>query len=419
MNVGTKLKNNYFELRDQLNIHPEILNYLDKKIPEVLSKFKEPKKDDAPGRFRNQHALYICVNGSKIPYIGKHSSDDLSTDEYKGSSSILSDEEKSLFTRYDLILTNTAKGAYWLEGQILNQDFINEFGYYTTGLVYNATKGGEYRNGLTQEQALSNLFEAHGGDISLIGNYTGAKDKHIFRCKEGHEWEATYNNIVNLGRNCPKCSANAPKYCVIKFPNGKIEIYNSLNEAERQTGLYNSNIKSCCDGKTNHAKGYQCMYLEDYENGKKFSNKKFTTKTKIGPIVNIETGKYFPSANEAEKQAKNFGWKKVYQTNIHYNILGKYKSAGIDSNGNKLHWRKATKEEIKANPDTRNFGNPIVGIGEDVLFFDNSRHTEEYAFGHSHVSAACRGIYHCKKDPHYYKGYLWYYQDEVLIVDKE
>jgi hypothetical protein len=44
------------------------------------------------------------------------------------------------------------------------------------------------------------------GGLCLSSDYQGAKTKLRFRCGNGHEWDAQYNNVVNSGRWCPYCT---------------------------------------------------------------------------------------------------------------------------------------------------------------------------------------------------------------------
>ena len=52
-------------------------------------------------------------------------------------------------------------------------------------------------------QHLQAAAELKGGTC-LSKNYLGAREKHLFRCSEGHEWSARASNIMT-GTWCPKC----------------------------------------------------------------------------------------------------------------------------------------------------------------------------------------------------------------------
>jgi hypothetical protein len=48
------------------------------------------------------------------------------------------------------------------------------------------------------------------GGWCLATEYTNSLTNMRWRCKKGHEWEATYNSIKNNGSWCPYCATNAP-----------------------------------------------------------------------------------------------------------------------------------------------------------------------------------------------------------------
>ncbi len=46
--------------------------------------------------------------------------------------------------------------------------------------------------------------------IKLVGEYFGAHVSTLFECSEGHNWLARPANIMHLGRNCPHCARQFP-----------------------------------------------------------------------------------------------------------------------------------------------------------------------------------------------------------------
>lgn len=54
---------------------------------------------------------------------------------------------------------------------------------------------------------LRTFARAKGGDC-LSRTYLGARDKHRWRCQEGHEWEAAWDSVNNQGSWCPVCCGN-------------------------------------------------------------------------------------------------------------------------------------------------------------------------------------------------------------------
>lgn len=57
----------------------------------------------------------------------------------------------------------------------------------------------------------------------------------------------------------------------------------------------------------------------------------------------------------------------------------------------------------------------VVAVDENgnvVHRFQSANSAGRNGFSQSAVSCACRGRYNCKNNPHYYKGYYWYYEQE-------
>ena len=55
---------------------------------------------------------------------------------------------------------------------------------------------------------LKTIVEQTGGScLGKLDDYITAHSKLLIKCKQGHEWEATLNNL-NLGKWCPKCKIN-------------------------------------------------------------------------------------------------------------------------------------------------------------------------------------------------------------------
>lgn len=65
---------------------------------------------------------------------------------------------------------------------------------------------------------MHDLAKKHGGKC-LSKDYLGAKNKLLWKCKEGHEWMARPDNIKH-GRWCPKCKKHKPyKYSIEDMQN--------------------------------------------------------------------------------------------------------------------------------------------------------------------------------------------------------
>lgn len=77
----------------------------------------------------------------------------------------------------------------------------------------------------------------------------------------GHEWEARISSRTrkNGGTNCPICAKNAVKK-IKNIDTGRV--YNTMQEAVNDTGVYKSGICNCCRGKAKTAGGYRWEYYE-------------------------------------------------------------------------------------------------------------------------------------------------------------
>lgn len=60
------------------------------------------------------------------------------------------------------------------------------------------------------------LAKSRGGEY-LSKNYLGARENHKWRCKLGHEWEATPSNVKTKNSWCPKCSEGTEERITRQF----------------------------------------------------------------------------------------------------------------------------------------------------------------------------------------------------------
>jgi hypothetical protein len=73
--------------------------------------------------------------------------------------------------------------------------------------------------------------------IKQIGDYDGARTKTMFRCKQGHEWSSTPDNVTR-GSGCPYCAGKAPltKEIVLQRLKGRgIELIGEYKNASTPT----------------------------------------------------------------------------------------------------------------------------------------------------------------------------------------
>ena len=84
-------------------------------------------------------------------------------------------------------------------------------------------------------------------------------------CVENLEWCSKLYNI-NYGTGSKRSAEkrSKPVYSINK-ESGLITYWESIMEAERQTGISNSHISKCCQGKRKSAGGYYWMYSDSEE----------------------------------------------------------------------------------------------------------------------------------------------------------
>jgi hypothetical protein len=93
---------------------------------------------------------------------------------------------------------------------------------------------------------LRNFAQTKGGDC-LSKTYLGARDKHRWRCSEGHEWEASWDSLNNKNTWCPVCCGN-----VILNPLEKLRAAAKRRGGELATqtylGMHNKHKWRCAEG---------------------------------------------------------------------------------------------------------------------------------------------------------------------------
>jgi hypothetical protein len=80
-----------------------------------------------------------------------------------------------------------------------------------------------------------------------------------WRCKYGHEWQASVNNRTN-GRGCPYCSKLSHSK-ILNVETG--EVFVSYSEAAKKYKISVTLISNCCKGKQQIAGGYHWKHLEE------------------------------------------------------------------------------------------------------------------------------------------------------------
>lgn len=86
---------------------------------------------------------------------------------------------------------------------------------------------------LSQEEYEKRVFEAHQGNIKVLGQYANRRTKILVRCICGYEWE-TNPEPLTKGHGCPICAKNKKK-TTEEF---KKEVYNLVGDEYTVLGEY-------------------------------------------------------------------------------------------------------------------------------------------------------------------------------------
>ena len=102
-----------------------------------------------------------------------------------------------------------------------------------------------------------------------IGKYINARTKVKCQCRVCKNiWFANPDCLINRNSGCPECSKKKSiekrsKPVVQCSMNGEIiKKYDSSKEAERETGIFASNIAKACSGRNKSAGGFRWKRVE-------------------------------------------------------------------------------------------------------------------------------------------------------------
>ena len=96
-------------------------------------------------------------------------------------------------------------------------------------------------------------------DIQPTSVTKNSNKKVWWKCKYGHEWQASVNNRTN-GRGCPYCSKRSHSK-ILNVETG--EVFESYSEAAEKYKIYVTPISNCCKGKQRTAGGYHWKYFDE------------------------------------------------------------------------------------------------------------------------------------------------------------
>lgn len=116
---------------------------------------------------------------------------------------------------------------------------------------------------------LGKLNPNYGKDLSgknapMYGKHHSEKTKQLYSQQRKGKNNSFYGKH-HTEESKQKMRDNLPKRAVAQIDIQTNEIINtfvSQKEAERQTGIYHSNIAKCCKGKSHHAGGYKWRYID-------------------------------------------------------------------------------------------------------------------------------------------------------------
>lgn len=148
-----------------------------------------------------------------------------------------------------------------IKAGLINNDFVTRKGKI---LAINTNKHGYCYVSLTNNFKVKYMLVHRLVAIAFIKNpnnyfYINHKDENKQNNNvDNLEWcTLKYNNIY--GNRLQNCSSS-----VIQIKNNKkINVFSSMNEAERMTNIKAQNISACCRGKRKTAGGFKWRYAND------------------------------------------------------------------------------------------------------------------------------------------------------------
>lgn len=191
------------------------------------------------------------------------------------------------------------------------------------------------------------------------------------------------------------------KYPVIDILSKKI--YDSAKEAEKQTGIYYSDITQCCNGSKSTCGNTIFLYLSDYEKltDKEILNiivqrwtKRYDNRI-VEPIVCLNNNKLYPNSISANKISDC-----KYSDMIGECARKERPYGGERANGEYLRWAyysdylKMTKDEIQQIINTPILNHtPVICLTTDKRFRDANSGATYYGLHRTGIKNCCEGKY--------------------------
>lgn len=208
--------------------------------------------------------------------------------------------------------------------------YIQLYDSYNNG--YNATKGGKsganHPSKSVQQFDLDGNFIKEFPSMSLAAEEVGISPNILTKCCQGktdhcglYQWKYSDDDNHTIKQLSNKeVSLYERKILQYDLKKNLLNVYNSMDEATKQTNVAKSSICNVCKGKKNTAGGYIWRYFDDpltEQDHVKTKEKKILQFDKLGNLI-----REFPSLSSASKETG------ICLASIGFNCQQKRKSAG-------------------------------------------------------------------------------------------
>lgn len=204
-----------------------------------------------------------------------------------------------------ILATNLSQKEAWdMEIELIAFYKSNVSRWHNQANGYNMTDGGDGACGRRlSDEAKRRISEANKGKPSPMKNcfHTEEVKRKISKSKIGRfcgEDNPNYNNHKLVGENNPNYGNGFP---IVQFDKNGVRIaeYRTSGDAEKETGVSQSNIRRCCRGEIYSTGGFMWKFAKDCADG----NIKPYINPKHKPVVQLDLSnnviQTFDSMNEA------------------------------------------------------------------------------------------------------------------------
>jgi len=183
------------------------------------------------------------------------------------------------------------------------------------------------------------------------------------------------------------------------------EIFESINEAGKYYNIPNGQISNCINKKVKSAHGYVFMRYDEYvENGKNFNEYNIKIKKIKKQVININTGKIYPSIKNASEETK------ISKSSISSCCRHKIKNAGG------YQWEFYYDGIDMCNIELRNPRNykkkKVININTNIIYNNANQAAKALGLRSSSILNVCKGKQKTCG------GHVWeYYKEEDDILN--